>query len=279
MKQLARRLIPRALRNALRRPARTVSLLAQGLAWRLGHRATCELRAGWAFPCHPAAKRALLLHRDDAELRSELDSFTARCREGMVFFDVGAHYGVFSLAALHYGRDARVVAVEPSAEASSVLRANLGLAGAGERAKVVQAAVGAKDGTLRMLTTGPNAENYMVGTDEERPDVTEVRQRTLGSLAAETGLVPTHVKIDVEGFEGEVLEGGRELLARARPLVFLELHGDILRGRGRAPRAVLATLEELGYRRFTRDEQPAACDALAAAPIVRIVCETGEGDR
>ena len=32
------------------------------------------------------------------------------------------------------------------------------------------------------------------------------------------------MKIDIEGFEWEALQGGRELLAGARPRLFLELH-------------------------------------------------------
>ena len=193
--------------------------------------------------------RAFLLHKHETEFRSELDSFVTRCREGMVLFDVGAHYGIFALAALRFGGpNARVVAVEPSPEASSILRANISLAEDPGRATILQAAAGASEGVLRMLTTGPNGENFMIGTDEARPDVTEIPQRTLASIAASSALVPTHVKIDVEGFEGEVIEGGSELLAGAKPVVFLELHCDILRGRGLSPRAVLATLEGLRFK-------------------------------
>jgi hypothetical protein len=91
-------------------------------------------------------------------------------------------------------------------------------------------------------------------------------------VAATAGLEPTHVKIDVEGFEGEVLDGARELLARARPIIFLELHGDILRERGRSPREVLGKLESLGYATFLRNERPVSPEEASGAPIIRIVC-------
>ena len=64
---------------------------------------------------HSAFHRGYSWCTSDDELIEELDSFIAHCRRGMVLFDVGAHFGVFSLAALHYGGpDAIAVAVDPS---------------------------------------------------------------------------------------------------------------------------------------------------------------------
>jgi FkbM family methyltransferase len=272
MKNLVRRLVPRAVRNALRRPSRTLGGIIEEAAFKLGRRSTCEVRPDWTVECHPGSRRAFLLHRDDPELRSELHSFVTRCRPGMVFYDVGAHYGIFTLAALRYGDGARVVSVEPSTQAARLLRINASMATTVDRVQVIEAAAGATDGFLNMLTTGANAEHYMIGTDDVRPDVTRLPQRTLAGIASATSLEPTHVKIDVEGFEGEVIDGARELLARARPTVFLELHGDILRQRGRSPREVLAKLESIGYRTFERDERTVAADEAATTPIVRLVC-------
>ena len=72
---------------------------------------------------------------------------------------------------------------------------------------------------------------------------------SLDELARQVGRSPTHVKIDVEGFEGAVLEGGREVLSgHPAPLLFLELHNQILRDRGEDPKAVLTLLERQGYK-------------------------------
>jgi len=68
---------------------------------------------------------------------------------------------------------------------------------------------------------------------------------------SKTALTPTHVKIDVEGFEESVLRGGRRLLqSESAPLLFLELHNDMIRAGGRRPEAVLDLVDEFGYQTF-----------------------------
>ena len=65
--------------------------------------------------CHPVSLSALVGHTDSEETRLEMDGFIRRCTPGMVLVDVGDHYGMFTLTALHYGgASARVVAVDPS---------------------------------------------------------------------------------------------------------------------------------------------------------------------
>jgi len=271
--ELVRRVVPRAVRNALRRPRLTLTWLVDQAAFRLGRTGTCALREGWTVSVHPASVVPFQLHRDEQELVREMDAFVTLCRSGMVLLDVGAHFGVFTLAALHYGGGtARVIAVEPSAEARRVLEANVRLAGAADRVVILEAAAGDRDGEVAMLTTGPIAAHYMIGVDTDRPDLTRIPQLTISSIVSRTGLVPTHVKIDVEGFEGEVNEGGGAVLARHHPIVLLELHGKLVRERGRDPRAVLAKLEALGYRRFERSGQRIETAAAANLDIVRLAC-------
>ena len=71
---------------------------------------------------------------------------------------------------------------------------------------------------------------------------------TIDQLAHRTGVVPTHLKIDVEGAEIAVLRGAPDVLSQRRPFVSLELHNAILRRAGRDPGAVVTCLEGYGYR-------------------------------
>jgi hypothetical protein len=99
-----------------------------------------------------------------------------------------------------------------------------------------------------------------------------VAQVTLDRLAAESDRPITHVKIDVEGFEAEVLAGGRAFLRDRQPWLFLELHGALLRQRGLSPEGLLALLAECGYRRLEQDGRPVTPPEAAACPIARLVC-------
>jgi hypothetical protein len=122
------------------------------------------------------------------------------------------------------------------------------------------------------------ADGYFTSPDGDHTgrEVTLTPATTLDALAGRTGLRPTHVKIDVEGFEGAVLRGGRGLLAdAAAPLLFLELHNGLLRERGEDPGTVLTLLDDLGYRTYAPSGAPTGRDALLSRPLVRLVARRG----
>lgn len=56
------------------------------------------------------------------------------------------------------------------------------------------------------------------------------------------------IKIDVEGYEFEVLDGCRGLLERFRPWIYCEFNDVVLRDRGKSSSELLDFLAELGYR-------------------------------
>lgn len=64
-------------------------------------------------------------------------------------------------------------------------------------------------------------------------------------------LTPSVIKIDVEGAELAVLEGSRDVLARARPIVIFEHVLDAAAMYGETPEAPWDLLTELDYRIFS----------------------------
>jgi FkbM family methyltransferase len=273
MKVLARSTVPRPVRNLMRSPRRTAQWLRREAAYLLGHRPTVDVRPGWTIRCHPVALATFTFLVRDQEFNAELDVFINLCTPGMRLFDVGASFGFFCLAALKYGGpDTQVIAIDPSHTSNRILGENLVLAGAGNRVRVIEAAVGAEDGMLSMLTTGPAGDHYLVAADTGRNDVRKIPQFSVPSLIERTGVTPTHLKIDVEGFEAEVIEGAAEFLRRARPVVFLELHCDMLRHRGVDPASVLARLADCGYTRYARADRAIETKQVIRLPVVRLVC-------
>ena len=63
-----------------------------------------------------------------------------------------------------------------------------------------------------------------------------------------SGVAPDLLKIDVEGYEYEVLVGARVLLRERKPAICLELHLDLLERRGQSPIDVLGELQSHGYQ-------------------------------
>jgi methyltransferase FkbM-like protein len=93
-----------------------------------------------------------------------------------------------------------------------------------------------------------------------------VKVTTLDAEVARLGVVPGVVRIDVRGAELEVLRGGRELLGKHGPLLFLELHLDALEARGVAPDAIVELLRGHGYRFETPLGRRLSPTAVASSP-------------
>jgi FkbM family methyltransferase len=98
------------------------------------------------------------------------------------------------------------------------------------------------------------------------PEYITVEVSTLDSELA--GLTPRVVKIDVEGAELAVLEGGRAFLAAARPIVIFEHVYAAAALYGAAPGAPWDVLTDLGYEIFT---------VTGDGPFTRSAFVEGEG--
>jgi FkbM family methyltransferase len=270
---LARMLVPRAIRNALRRPSVTAGRIFSKLSYRFGGVAHVTMRQNWIVICHPLAETLFNVFVDDPAQSAEMDEFIQHCSPGMQLVDVGAHWGVFSLAAVRYGcAPKNVIAIEASPEAMEVLKVNLGLNGA-ESVHVVCAAAGAHAGELEMLTTGAGGADYFVVPEETRSDTVRVKQVTISELCDKFSIAPTHLKIDVEGFEEEVLQGAFAIIRKLSPIIFLELHGDMIRRRHKDPTTVLNQLTSLGYHHWQQQGKKLTLSMLEAENFNgRFVC-------
>ena len=226
--------------------------------------------------CHPLAyAHAYHAQQDDPDQIAEFDSFLTHCTPGMVLFDIGAHFGLFSLAAAHFGGPAaRALAVDASPTAVRMTRIQAALNGASDRVRTLQACVCDEVGTRNMVAVGVLADGYFdaPAAHHAARDATAVPAVTLDRLAEESGLRPTHVKIDVEGYEASVLEGGRGILSGdAPPLLFLELHHEMMRGRGQDPGRPWDLLAKAGYEVSGTDGRPADRGAALGRPLLRVI--------
>ncbi|MGA2806276.1 MAG: FkbM family methyltransferase [Acidimicrobiales bacterium] len=174
-------------------------------------------------------------------------------RPGMTFIDIGANIGLYTLLAAHLVAPGdTVVAVEPSPREQVSLRRNLAVNGQ-LAVRVRTEALGRADGTATLHVTdashsGQNTLGAPVYARTKVIDEIEVRVTTFDRLVNEEGLERIDVvKIDVEGAEELVLQGGEASLRRFRPLVLLELQDPSLRTLGSSAERVIALLESLDY--------------------------------
>jgi FkbM family methyltransferase len=185
-------------------------------------------------------------------------------RPGDVVWDVGANVGLYTLPLSEaVGASGKVFAFEPTPTCFAALnertqgRANI---------QAVQTALGDRVGTAQLAVdsseTSTTNSLFVAGATK----TLDVRITTGDSLVASAEvLAPDVLKVDVEGFEEEVLRGLTRQLARPRcRAVFCEVHFGILDARGErhAPSRIVELLREHGFR--TRWLDPSHLSALRA---------------
>lgn len=195
----------------------------------------------------------------------------ARGADG-VLFDVGANHGAFSLAFCAARPGSRAVAFEPAAEPLAELGDAIRMNGMEGRIQARQAWIGNEDGEV----TGGIDPSGFFSRDLPGGERT-VAHATIDGFAAESGLRPSALKIDVDGAELEVLRGARRTLRDARPVVFLELHHDLLHAGGIDSAAVIALLVEACYRFETPLGRALTARAIVHSPaaVLRLVAMPG----
>ena len=133
---------------------------------------------------------------------------------GQVVVDVGANIGLYSaFAAKRIGPGGRVFSFEPNPDVFARLQANA----AGPNIRLLPSAVGPQSGSVGLCLNADTAKSSVMRHDAVGP-VTEVPCITLDAFLRENlgSRRVDFLKIDVEGFDYDVLAGARECLARQR---------------------------------------------------------------
>jgi FkbM family methyltransferase len=156
-------------------------------------------------------------------------------KPGDVVYDVGAHYGYYTLlSSLLAGDRGKVIAFEPSPSNLARLQLHLQANRCGN-VEIEEFALSDREGTARFDNQTGSGTGHLSASGS-----IEVRTTTLDLLPARLP-APQVIKIDCEGAEVQVLEGGAQMLSSARPAIFLSTHGDHLK------QACFRLLEGWGY--------------------------------
>ena len=221
---------------------------AQGLYYRFARRGdSVEISAGGvAGRFFSANARDLRIVESCAQERA-LARLLSEVRPEDVVYDIGAHHGLYSV--LLAQKVKRVIAFEPEQECHARLERNIQINGLSNITSYCKA-VGDRDTEETLyLGSGVGAiDSGKLGSDW----TTGVRQ-TINVVRGDTFRqsqnlpAPTIVKIDVEGYEGAVLEGLRDSLSRPEcRLVCCEIHPALL-PHGVTKEALVATLRSFGF--------------------------------
>jgi FkbM family methyltransferase len=160
-----------------------------------------------------------LLYLEGERFMAERRLLRRLLRRGMRVADVGANIGYYLLLAEEaVGPGGSVTCIEPEPNNVAELHRNC-QANRLENVEILPVAAGGTDGDAS-LRSGINS-----GVVAEGAGDLEVPIRRLDSILTSP---VDFVKVDVEGYEGHVLEGARRILSDHRPVLFLEIHPGFL---------------------------------------------------
>lgn len=139
--------------------------------------------------------------------------------EGGTVVDVGANVGYFALLfSQRVGPRGRIVCIEPDPDNLRELRRNV-TANELSNVQIVAAAAGVEKGVAG-LRAGLNSTVVDPSESDLRVDLCRIDDVAPAATSC--------LKVDVEGFEWEVLRGASRLIGEHAPALWLELHPDLL---------------------------------------------------
>jgi len=159
-------------------------------------------------------------------------TFVLIAQNSRVVFDIGTQIGYYAILAAKLGAE-KVLAFDVD---KSFLRAALKNAKRNKvynKIKFVRKAVSNKDGEIVSI------ENYS--------GKSTVQAVSLDSFCIQNNIWPDFIKMDIEGFELEALEGASKLLAR-KPIILLAFHPKFIEVRNKPAKNVFIMLLNSGYR-------------------------------
>jgi FkbM family methyltransferase len=157
-----------------------------------------------------------------------LSFIKSHLKKGDVFVDVGANIGLMSMIASNaVGESGKVISIEPNPSTALIFKKNIA-ANSLSNVLLVNKAIGSTPGKALIY---PNWHINRGGASlirkGESEEGIEVEVKTLDSVLDEFNLTPTLIKIDVEGFELEVLKSARKLFNSNRlPTLIIELSSE-----------------------------------------------------
>ena len=178
-----------------------------------------------------------------------------------LFLDVGANDGISALTFRLYNQDYKILSLEPDSKHNDALNnikrkdknfefQNIGLGNKNETKKLyIPECNGVYIGQLASLIKDEAFNNVpkIISQKNISSKVKIIEKNIEIKTIDSMNLQPEIIKIDVEGFESQVLEGGIETIKKKKPFLIIEINNVSVKKVG-------SILLELGYLVFTYDK-------------------------
>lgn len=248
---------------------------ARALRWRTlsrtpGQLQCVRLRQGssrlWVDPKDEGISRQLYIRRQREE--HEVAALLSILTPGQTIIETGANIGFYVvLEAERIGTNGRIYAIEPSPTNIELLKKNVQLNSLASIVHVYHAALSNKTGT-ETLHIAKQSNLNRIGVDHAKEDPKYVGTVNVPSYRLDDFLDQHHIdpttigliRMDIEGYECQVIEGMPRTLRNARSLALaMEIHPAMIRRSSgkEALRQMIETLIESGFEVYWSHYDPA----------------------
>lgn len=174
-------------------------------------------------------------------------------KQGSVFMDIGANIGLMStIASKIVGEKGRVYAVEANPKTIEVLRHNCAINQC-ENIEILPIALASEKGSAILYENwNVNRGGASLISQGDEHGITVSKERLDDLFSPDS---PVHlVKIDVEGFELEVLKGGVDWFKTQQPVFIIEVSTQRSNQEGATPESIMSFVAELGNYSFYKQK-------------------------
>jgi FkbM family methyltransferase len=187
---------------------------------------------------------------------SEIDSsknVLSFVNSGDTILDIGGNIGQTALMmAKKVGQTGRVISFEPYPNTILKFEKNLSLNKTIKNLTLIKFGLSDEEAVVKMYQdclTNSAGNRISHNLDEGDAGIKEVTIKVLDDFLQEKeNLIQINlIKIDVEGYEMNVLKGAKKTLLKYKPNLFVEIDNENLRKQGSNPTEVMTFLIDLGY--------------------------------
>ena len=144
--------------------------------------------------------------------------------KNITFYDIGANTGYYGVFAAHLNHDKiQTLSFEPIVEYTDCIKETAKINNL-DNVQIFSIALGNENKTEKIQLAGSGSSLNPKFNDNNKLPIRKIIVKKLDDVIKEKNLnLPDFIKIDVEGYEYEVLQGGLDTIKKSLPILFIEI--------------------------------------------------------
>jgi FkbM family methyltransferase len=179
------------------------------------------------MPNDEGISTSLLMFKTHEPLTTQLISKILK--KGMYCIDIGSNIGYYALLENKIvGNEGRIVSIEPSPTNFKLLKENILLQNSSNM-EAYNFAAGNKKGTVKFMIDTKSNWCKVVDDDEVSDNVIDIESNTLDNFLEKLSIRQIDfLRMDVEGFEANIIEGAQKTIQKFKPILAIEIHKNFM---------------------------------------------------